>query len=274
MMTSGSCGSKPVTAMCTQSVGVPLTKKKPFCALRTLSGRSRVSEFDEPLRSRSGATTVTSARGASTSASSIRPGAKYPSSLLSRMRTRPVRRSAHRDGGAGLASVDALDLPGRGVDPQPLDVLEVGAGDAQVAGADGRLGGVELPPVIDPGLARRQAVAGIGLQLRMVGIGAVVEAVPLDHLGVFRDLAVDRPRISVVVRVGLARFLVAIRHDFESELGIDMDALESDLLLGVEVFLHEPWIDEQLLHLRLHPVDVLAGRAGLQYFARVAAKIL
>src|SRR6266496_5638828 len=54
--------------------------------LRTESGRSRVSELEAPLRSRSGATTVMLARSASVSARIAMPGAKYPSSLLSRMR--------------------------------------------------------------------------------------------------------------------------------------------------------------------------------------------
>jgi len=44
--------------------------------LLTVSGRSSVSEFDAPLRSRSGATTVIVARGASAAASRSRPGAK------------------------------------------------------------------------------------------------------------------------------------------------------------------------------------------------------
>ena len=57
---SGSASRSPVTARWTQSVGVPLTKRKPFGAVRTVSGRSSVSEFDAPLRSRSGATTVSS----------------------------------------------------------------------------------------------------------------------------------------------------------------------------------------------------------------------
>ena len=73
---SGSSSSSPVTARCTQSVGVPLTNRKPFGARRTDSGRSSVSEFDAPLRSRSGATTVISACGASAAARCSRPGAK------------------------------------------------------------------------------------------------------------------------------------------------------------------------------------------------------
>src|SRR5256885_1068936 len=86
--TSGTKSSSPVTARCTQSVGVPLTKKKPLGARRTESGRSSVSELEAPERSRSGATTVTSPRLFSASASSVMPGAKYPSSFETRIRTR------------------------------------------------------------------------------------------------------------------------------------------------------------------------------------------
>src|SRR6266853_5130132 len=87
MIISGISSSNPVTARCTQSVGVPFTNRKPFAEVRTESGRSRVSELEAPLRSRSGATTVTLARSESASARTAMPGAKYPSSLLSRMRT-------------------------------------------------------------------------------------------------------------------------------------------------------------------------------------------
>src|SRR5712692_6638462 len=87
MIMSGSSSRSPVTARWTQSVGVPFTNWKPFTDLRTESGRSRVSELEAPLRSRSGATTVMLARPESVSARIAMPGAKYPSSLLSRMRT-------------------------------------------------------------------------------------------------------------------------------------------------------------------------------------------
>ena len=73
---SGWCSRNPVTARCTQSVGVPLTYEKPFAARRTISGRSSVSELDAPLRSRSGATTMISPNGARCSARVARPGAK------------------------------------------------------------------------------------------------------------------------------------------------------------------------------------------------------
>src|SRR3954467_3724706 len=68
---SGLKSSTPVTAMCTQSVGVPLTEKNPFGARRTVRGRSSVSELEEPERSRSGAKTVTSPNRPKASASSV-----------------------------------------------------------------------------------------------------------------------------------------------------------------------------------------------------------
>src|SRR3954468_2212894 len=101
---SGVKSRRPVTAMCTQSVGVPFTKKKPFGARRTESGRSSVREFEAPERSRSGATTVTSPSVFSASASSVMPGAKYPSSFETRIRTR---------GFYGLFAL-ALPQPGAG----------------------------------------------------------------------------------------------------------------------------------------------------------------
>src|SRR5882672_3960970 len=83
---SGISSSRPVTARCTQSVGVPFTKRKPFADSRTERGRSSVRELDAPLWSRSGATTVIEPTSARVFARIARPGAKYPSSLLSRIR--------------------------------------------------------------------------------------------------------------------------------------------------------------------------------------------
>ena len=73
---SGGPSSRPVTATCTQSVGVPSTKWKPLGALRTVSGRLSVSELDAPERSRSGAKTTTSPRLASALANASMPGEK------------------------------------------------------------------------------------------------------------------------------------------------------------------------------------------------------
>src|SRR6185436_6142784 len=52
-----------------------------------MRGRSSVREFEAPERSRSGATTVTSPSWRSASASRVMPGAKYPSSFETKIRT-------------------------------------------------------------------------------------------------------------------------------------------------------------------------------------------
>lgn len=77
---SGRSSIMPVSAMCTQSVGVPLTKRKPFwapsVAWNTDSGRCSVSELEAPLWFCSGATTVMRPSGASARWSAARPGAR------------------------------------------------------------------------------------------------------------------------------------------------------------------------------------------------------
>ncbi len=74
--TSGRWSSRPVIATWTQSVGVPLTERKPRSVSLTDSGRFSVSECEAPLWFCSGATTVTSPSSAIAPASAIRPGAK------------------------------------------------------------------------------------------------------------------------------------------------------------------------------------------------------
>src|SRR3970040_1907425 len=70
----------------------------------------------------------------------------------------PDRLLAHGRGRSGLPAVDALDLAGGGIYPQPLDVLEVGAGDTQVAGVDRGGRRVQLAAVVNAGLARVEAI--------------------------------------------------------------------------------------------------------------------
>jgi hypothetical protein len=65
-----------VIAICTQSVGVPSTKKNPFGARRARSGVASVNELLAPLRLRSGATTVMSANSLTAVAKHPRPGAR------------------------------------------------------------------------------------------------------------------------------------------------------------------------------------------------------
>ena len=72
---SGSSSSSPVMARCTQSVGVPSTRMNPSGISVARMGLSRVRELLAPLRSRSGATTVTRPTWPSDWASMRMPGA-------------------------------------------------------------------------------------------------------------------------------------------------------------------------------------------------------
>ena len=58
---SGSRSKSPVMARWTQSVGVPFTRMEPRSVRIARRGMSSVKELLAPLRSRSGATTATSA---------------------------------------------------------------------------------------------------------------------------------------------------------------------------------------------------------------------
>ena len=73
---SGRWSSRPVSATCTQSLGVPLTTVVPSAACQTVSGRFSVSELLAPLLFCSGATTVTSPSGRMAAASAAMPGAR------------------------------------------------------------------------------------------------------------------------------------------------------------------------------------------------------
>src|SRR5262245_22759092 len=83
---SGRWGSSFSTASSTASVGVPDTAWWVASRLARRSGWSRVKEWPEPLRSRSGATTWTSPSPATVRSSAARPAARMPSSLVSRKR--------------------------------------------------------------------------------------------------------------------------------------------------------------------------------------------
>src|SRR5262249_29590298 len=70
------------------------------------------------------------------------------------------------------------------------------------AGVVGIVDGMDGAVLVDAGVSRQQAILLDRLELGLCGIGAVVLALPLDHVGVVRGLAVDRPGRPVVVRRG------------------------------------------------------------------------
>src|SRR4051794_6942656 len=82
---SGRSGISACMASMTQSVGVPSICQPPSGRRVGRSGRCRVREWEVPLCSRSGATTVTVPTSRHTSASSASPGARMPSSLVTRI---------------------------------------------------------------------------------------------------------------------------------------------------------------------------------------------
>src|ERR1051326_8657363 len=87
--------------------------------------------------------------------------------------------------------------------------------------------GMEIALVVDvghPGLERVDAAA-----LHLAGLvrRRRFELVPVAHLGLALGLAVDRPRMRVVVRLALLRAVIVVREDAEAELGI----FEEDLAL-------------------------------------------
>ncbi len=73
---SGRCGSRPVSATCTQSEGVPLTTRAPEGVRNTVSGRVSVRAFEVPLAFCSGATTSISPSPRMASTSADKPGAR------------------------------------------------------------------------------------------------------------------------------------------------------------------------------------------------------
>ena len=81
-----------LTAIATQSPGVPRTAKRRSPLRCTRSGSCRLSECDVPLWSSAGATIHTSrASCVATCSSTSRPGASNPSSLVSRTRSNSGR---------------------------------------------------------------------------------------------------------------------------------------------------------------------------------------
>ena len=108
----------------TQSVGVPSICQAPSGRRAGRSGRCSVSECEVPLCSRSGATTVTFPTSRQTSASSASPGARMPSSLVTRMFMGGKIAGQRGRRAAGRALRPPCDLPAA---PPPRPVLRRGS---------------------------------------------------------------------------------------------------------------------------------------------------
>src|SRR5713226_8259973 len=108
-------------------------------------------------------------------------------------------RIAATEGSRRLLRRHLVHLAGREIEPYAIDIVEVGAGHADEAGAVRIIDGMDLAVLIDAGVSRQQAILLDRLELGLVRTGTVVLALPLDHVGVVGCLAVDRPGRAVVV---------------------------------------------------------------------------
>ena len=86
-----------------------------------------------------------------------------------------------------------LHFAGLQVEAHAMDAVEIGAGHADEAGVIGIVDRMDFAVLIDAGVAGRQPVFLRRLELGVLGIAAVVLALPFDHVGVMGGLAVDRP---------------------------------------------------------------------------------
>ena len=92
-----------------------------------------------------------------------------------------------------LLWVHFLDGAGLDIDPDAVDLVEIGPGyadEARVVRIVNRVNGAIL---IDAGFAGREPVLLDRLELGVLGVCPVVLAFPLDHVSVFGSLAVDGP---------------------------------------------------------------------------------
>ena len=119
------------------------------------------------------------------------------------------------------------DLAGLQVDLDAVDLVEIGAGDADKAGIIRIVDRMNGAVLVDAGLAWREPVLLDRLELGVLGVGPIVLALPFDHVGILLGLAVDRPRGAVVVRRRNARLAHDVAEHLEAELGVfvkDLDA--------------------------------------------------
>src|SRR5262245_14505503 len=197
-----------------------------------------------------------------------------PSLTLPRKRGR----GAHRDRGTCVDRLRSamtsrrllrrhlLDLARGEIEAHALDLVEVGAGHADETGAVGIVDGMDGAVLVDAGVSRQQAILLDRFELGLPRTGAVVLALPLDHVGVVRGLAVDRPGRAVVVRRRHPGLVVDMGEDLESEIRVLVEHLQAARHLLAAIGLDEGLIREQLLELQANLFPALgpavAGENG------------
>src|SRR5580704_11333014 len=94
----------------------------------------------------------------------------------------------------GLLRRHAFDFAGVEVEAHAMNAIEIGPGHADETGMIGIIDRMDFAVLINPGMARGQAIFLRRLELGMGGIAAIVFTLPFDHVGVMGSLAIDRPR--------------------------------------------------------------------------------
>src|SRR5258706_10679136 len=83
-------------------------------------------------------------------------------------------------------------LAGLQVDPDAIDLVQIGAGDAHEPRLVRIVDRVDLAVLVDAGVAGFEPVLLLGRKLGVAGVMAVVLALPFGHVGPELGLAVDR----------------------------------------------------------------------------------
>src|SRR5215831_4278710 len=199
---------------------------------------------------------------------------------------RKRRRGAHRDRGKCVDRLRSamtsrrllrrhlLDLARGEIEAHALDLVEVGAGHPDEAGAVGIVDRMDGAVLIDAGVSRQQAILLDRLELGLFGIGAVVFVLPLDHVGVVRGLAVDRPGRAVVVRRRHPSLVVDMGEDLESELRILVQHLQAARHLLAAIGLDEVAVREQLLEFQANLFAALGAAIAGENGAAIRHKLI
>src|SRR5215469_3061474 len=92
------------------------------------------------------------------------------------------------------------DLPGLKVEHAPGNLVEIGSGYADENRFVRIVDRVNHPVLVDAGMAWRKPVSLPGLEATFRRIAAIVQPLPLDHIGIFGCLAINGPGRAMIVR--------------------------------------------------------------------------
>ena len=165
-----------------------------------------------------------------------------------------------------------MHFAGRKVEAHALDVVEIGAGNADEARAIRIIDRVDLAILIDAGVAGLEAIPLCLFQLGVFSVAA--GALPFDHVGVFRRLAVDRPRVAVVVRRRLARLVVDVREDLEAEILVFVEQFQAGRRVVAASSRDEVLVGEQPFEVGAHALAARRAGIALERGARIGDELI